>query len=226
MVRRFVAGTSASAEARPGGSGGPPADGDELVAPLGPPRPRRRRRRRAGRRGRARRRPREGGYHLVWNRRGRHRPRRRAGRRPDRWVRRVGPRRNRPVEGVHGVAAGRLGCWRVRTSRCPRSRGGSSPSPTPSASSSSSTDRSSRAGTSSGSSVSATCAPPPSRRPSGPKLVGNEKMLHRGRLLQQLKKHRGRATFRHEQERRERVFTELRQARVTENSGSRCSPRA
>ena len=51
----------------------------------------------------------------------------------------------------------------------------------------------------------------------GAELVGNEKTLLRGRLLQQLKKHRGRATFRHEQERRERVFTELRQARVTEN---------
>ena len=32
--------------------------------------------------------------------------RRRTGRRPDRWVRRAGPRRGGPVEGVHGVVAG------------------------------------------------------------------------------------------------------------------------
>ena len=49
----------------------------------------------------------------------------------------------------------------------------------------------------------------------GAELVGNQKTLPRTRLLQQLKKHRGRAAFRHEQERRERVFTELRQARLT-----------
>ena len=37
MVREAFAGTSASAEARAGGSGGPPAAVDELVAPFGYP---------------------------------------------------------------------------------------------------------------------------------------------------------------------------------------------
>ena len=49
----------------------------------------------------------------------------------------------------------------------------------------------------------------------GAELVGNQKTLPRTKLLQQLKKHRGRAAFRVEEERRERLFTELRQARLT-----------
>ena len=46
-------------------------------------------------------------------------------------------------------------------------------------------------------------------------LVGNQRTLPRTRLLQQLKKHRGRAAFRVEEERRARVVAELQQARLT-----------
>ena len=49
----------------------------------------------------------------------------------------------------------------------------------------------------------------------GAELVGNQRTLPRTKLLQQLKKHRGRAAFRHEEERRERLVAELRQARLT-----------
>ena len=49
----------------------------------------------------------------------------------------------------------------------------------------------------------------------GAELVGNQRTLPRTQLLQQLKKHRGRAAFRHEEERRERLVAELRQARLT-----------
>ena len=48
----------------------------------------------------------------------------------------------------------------------------------------------------------------------GAELVGNQKTLPRTKLLQ-LKRYRGRAAFRVEEERRERLFTELRQARLT-----------
>ena len=49
----------------------------------------------------------------------------------------------------------------------------------------------------------------------GAELVGNQKTLPRTKLLQQLKKHRGRAAFRHEEERRERLASELQKARLT-----------
>ncbi len=58
----------------------------------------------------------------------------------------------------------------------------------------------------------------------GAELVGNQRTLSRTRLLQQLKKHRGRAAFRVEEERRARVVAELQQARLT-GSGSRCPSR-
>ena len=46
-------------------------------------------------------------------------------------------------------------------------------------------------------------------------LVGNQRTLPRTKLLQQLKKHRSRAAFRGEEERRARLVTELRKARIT-----------
>ena len=49
----------------------------------------------------------------------------------------------------------------------------------------------------------------------GAEPVGNQKTLPRTKLLQQLKKHRGRAAFCVEEERREHLFTEFRQARLT-----------
>ena len=49
----------------------------------------------------------------------------------------------------------------------------------------------------------------------GAELVGNQRTLPRTKLLQQLKKHRGRAAFRVEAERRARVVAELQQARLT-----------
>ena len=49
----------------------------------------------------------------------------------------------------------------------------------------------------------------------GAELVGNQRTLPRTRLLQQLKKHRGRAAFRVEEERRARLVAELQQARLT-----------
>ena len=49
----------------------------------------------------------------------------------------------------------------------------------------------------------------------GAELVGNQRTLPRTRLLQQLKKHRGRAAFRVEEERRTRLVAELQQARLT-----------
>ena len=49
----------------------------------------------------------------------------------------------------------------------------------------------------------------------GAELVGNQRSLPWTRLLQQLKKHRGRAAFRVEEERRARVVAELQQARLT-----------
>ena len=48
-----------------------------------------------------------------------------------------------------------------------------------------------------------------------PELVGNQRTLPRTKLLQQLKKHRGRAAFRGEEERRARLVAELQQARLT-----------
>ena len=96
-----------------------------------------------------------------------------------------------------GLVAGARGC--------PRSPGGSSPSPTPSASSSSSTGRSSRGATSSGSSASGKVRAAALMTTFGAELVGNQN-------LQQLKKHRGRAAFRHEEERRERLASEPQKA--------------
>ena len=49
----------------------------------------------------------------------------------------------------------------------------------------------------------------------GAELVGNQKTLPRTKLLKQLKKHRGRAAFRVEEERRARLVAELREARLT-----------
>ena len=49
----------------------------------------------------------------------------------------------------------------------------------------------------------------------GAELVGNQRTLPRTKLLQQLKKHRGRSTFRVEEERRARVAAELQKARLT-----------
>ena len=49
----------------------------------------------------------------------------------------------------------------------------------------------------------------------GAELVGNQRTLPRTKLLQQLKKHRGRAAFRGEEERRSRLVAELQQARLT-----------
>ena len=49
----------------------------------------------------------------------------------------------------------------------------------------------------------------------GAELVGNQRTLPRTRLLQQLKKHRGRAAFRVEEERRARVAAEFQKARLT-----------
>ena len=49
----------------------------------------------------------------------------------------------------------------------------------------------------------------------GAELVGNQRTLPRTKLLQQLKKHRGRAAFRVEEERRTRLVAELQQARLT-----------
>ena len=44
----------------------------------------------------------------------------------------------------------------------------------------------------------------------GVELVGNQRTLPRTKLLQQLKKHQGRAAFRGEEERRQRLVVELR----------------
>ena len=49
----------------------------------------------------------------------------------------------------------------------------------------------------------------------GAEMTGNQRTLPRTKLLQQLKKHRGRAAFRGEEERRARLVTELRKARIT-----------
>ena len=49
----------------------------------------------------------------------------------------------------------------------------------------------------------------------GAELVGNQRTLPRTRLLQQLKKHRGRAAFRVEEKRRARLVAELEPARLT-----------
>ena len=49
----------------------------------------------------------------------------------------------------------------------------------------------------------------------GAELVGNQRTLPRTKLLQQLRKHRGRAAFRGEEERRARLVAELQQARLT-----------
>ena len=46
----------------------------------------------------------------------------------------------------------------------------------------------------------------------GAELVDNQRTLPRTRLLQQLKKHRGRPAFRVEEERRARVAAELQKA--------------
>ena len=83
------------------------------------------------------------------------------------------------------------------------------------ASSRRSTGSSSPSATSSGSSASARCAPPRSCRPSGPSSSATRGRFPRTKLLQQLKKHRGRAAFRVEEERRARLVAELQQARLT-----------
>ena len=49
----------------------------------------------------------------------------------------------------------------------------------------------------------------------GAEMTGYQRTLSRTRLLQQLRKHRARATFRGEEERREKVVAELRKARLT-----------
>ena len=49
----------------------------------------------------------------------------------------------------------------------------------------------------------------------GAELVGNQRTLPRTKLLQHLKKHRGRAAFRVEEERRARLVAELQPARLT-----------
>ena len=49
----------------------------------------------------------------------------------------------------------------------------------------------------------------------GAELAGSSRVLRRADLLRQLKKLRGRAAFRHEEQRRARVVGELRQARLT-----------
>ena len=49
----------------------------------------------------------------------------------------------------------------------------------------------------------------------GAELVGNQRTLPRTKLLQQLKKHRGRAAFRVEEERRARLVSELQKTRLT-----------
>ena len=49
----------------------------------------------------------------------------------------------------------------------------------------------------------------------GAELTGNQRTLPRTKLLQQLRKHRGRAAFRVEEERRQRLVGELREARLT-----------
>ncbi|MCY4511557.1 MAG: hypothetical protein OXG35_32020, partial [Acidobacteria bacterium] len=49
----------------------------------------------------------------------------------------------------------------------------------------------------------------------GAEMTGSQRTLPRTRLLQQLKKHRGRAAFRGEEERRARLVTALRRARIT-----------
>ncbi len=49
----------------------------------------------------------------------------------------------------------------------------------------------------------------------GAEMTGNQRTLPRTQLLRQLRKHRGRAAFRGEAARRERLLTELRTARLT-----------
>ena len=49
----------------------------------------------------------------------------------------------------------------------------------------------------------------------GAALTGNVRTLPRAQLLRQLKRTRSRVAFRHEADRRERLLTELRQARLT-----------
>ena len=46
-------------------------------------------------------------------------------------------------------------------------------------------------------------------------MTGNQRTLPRTKLLQQLRKHRARAAFRHEEERHERLVAELRKTRLT-----------
>ena len=49
----------------------------------------------------------------------------------------------------------------------------------------------------------------------GAELTGNQRTLPRTKLLRQLRKHRARAAFRGEEERRTRLVAELRKARLT-----------
>ena len=49
----------------------------------------------------------------------------------------------------------------------------------------------------------------------GAEMTGNQRTLPRTKLLQQLKKHRARAAFRGEEERRARLVAELQKARLT-----------
>ena len=49
----------------------------------------------------------------------------------------------------------------------------------------------------------------------GAELTGNQRTLPRTQLLRQLRRHRTRAAFRGEADRRERLLTELRTARLT-----------
>ena len=49
----------------------------------------------------------------------------------------------------------------------------------------------------------------------GAEMTGNQRTLPRTKLLQQLRKHRGRAAFRGEEQRRARLVAELQKARLT-----------
>ena len=113
----------ASGAAAPGGSGGLPADVDELVALLGRPSRAGRRRGRGGRCGGACRRRRHGGLEPARNRR--HRPRRRAGRTTGQacpQARRTAgrcPGRRHPREPVHAAARRYGGHPALRNSTLP-----------------------------------------------------------------------------------------------------------
>ena len=151
---------------------------------LGQPRPRRRRRRCDSRRGRVRRRPRDENL-PVGRESARPSPAPTSSRtssRPLRPACRSSPRRT--VEGVHAVAAGRPGRRRVRNFTMPakpRHPRHHQPARTAPPNPAHAPRHRGRQG---------------ARRRPHVELVGNERTLPRTKLLQQLKKHRGRAAFR------------------------------